>query len=147
VRHAVELHWPALLAGSACVGLGASNWVVLGLGPVETAVLALAALVGVGALGGSARVLALGTVLAAAGLWWGAVRLDALDESLLTAEIGESGSAQLVVTGPARVTPWAVRVACEVRAFRRRPLRERVLLVLPVGARPRVAPFWRRSYA
>jgi len=134
VRRAVELHWPALLAGSACVGLGASNWVVLDR--VEMAVLALAALAGLGALGGPARVLALGSVLAAAGLWWGAVRLDALDESLLTAEIGETGPAQLVVTGPARVTPWAVRVSCEVRAFRRRPLRERVLVVLPVGRSP-----------
>ena len=31
VRRVVELHWPALLAGSACAGLAASNWVHAGV--------------------------------------------------------------------------------------------------------------------
>jgi competence protein ComEC len=134
VRRVVELHWPALLAGSACLGLAASNWVVLG--GVEVAALALVALVGVAAFGGTARVVALGGVLAAAGLWWGMLRLDAFGESLLAAEVGETGRVQLVVTGPARVTPWAVRVQSEIRLFRGKPLRERALLVLPVGRSP-----------
>jgi competence protein ComEC len=134
VRRVVELHWPALLAGSACLGLGAANWIALG--GIEIAVLALAALIGVAALRGPARVVALGAVLAVAGLWWGTLRLDAFGESVLAAEVGESGRAQLVVIGPARVTPWAVRVQSEIRAFRGNPLRERVLLVLPVGRSP-----------
>jgi competence protein ComEC len=134
VRRVVELHWPALLAGSACAGLAASNWIALA--PIEVALLALAGLVGVAGLSGAARVAALGAVLAVAGLWWGTLRLDALGDSLLAAEVGESGRVRLVVTGPARVTPWAVRVQAETRAFREKPVRERVLLVLPVGRSP-----------
>jgi competence protein ComEC len=134
VRRAVELHWPALLALAACLGLSASNWVALGV--VELAVLAVVALTGVAALDGPARVVALGAVLAVAGLWWGTLRLEALGESVLAAEIGESGPAQIVVTSPARVTPWAVRVIGESRSFRHQPMHERVLLVLPVGRSP-----------
>ena len=51
-------------------------------------------------------------------------------------EIGRSGSAELTTIGPARTTAWAVRVPAEVRSFRGRPLRERVLLQLPVGRSP-----------
>jgi competence protein ComEC len=134
VRRAVELHWPALLALSACLGLAASNWVALGI--VEIVVLTCVALTGLATLDGTARIVALGAVLAVAGLWWGALRLDALDESVLAAEVGESGPAQLVVASPARVTPWAVRVVADARSFRHRPIRERVLLVLPVGRSP-----------
>jgi competence protein ComEC len=134
VRRVVELHWPALLAGSACLGLSAANWIVLG--EIEIAVLAVVALIGVVALSGPARVVALGAVLAAAGLWWGTLRLDAFGESVLVAEVGETGRAQLVVIAPARVTPWAVRLQSEIRAFRGKALRERVLLVLPVGRSP-----------
>ena len=96
MRRAVELHWPTLLAGAACLGLALSNWIVLGVG--EAGFLAVSALIGVAALGGPARVVALGALLAAVGLWWGALRLDALAESALAAEIGESGPAQIVVT-------------------------------------------------
>lgn len=134
MRRAVELHWPALLAGAACLGLALSNWVVLTLG--EVAVLAFIALVGIAALGGPARVAALGAFLAAVGLCWGALRLDALAETALAAEVGESGPAQVVVTGAPRVTPWAVRASADVRSFRGRRLRERALLVLPVGRSP-----------
>ena len=64
------------------------------------------------------------------------MRLDAMRESALLAEVGESGPAQLVVAGPARRTPWAVRVPAEIRVFRGERLRERVLLILPVGRSP-----------
>jgi competence protein ComEC len=134
VRRVVELHWPALLVGAACAGLVASNWVTLTA--AATVPLALVSLVGVALASPPARVLALGVALVAIGLHWGALRLDALERSALTAEIGESGSAQLVVTAPARHTRFAVRVAAQTRSFRGRPLRERVLLVLPVGRSP-----------
>jgi len=134
VRRAVELHWPALLVGAACVGLGLSNWIVLGA--AEALVLAPAVFAGVAVLRGAARVATLGVLLAVVGLWWGALRLEALAESALAAEIGGSGPAQVVVTGPARVTPWAVRATVEVRSFRGRPMSERALLVLPVGRSP-----------
>jgi competence protein ComEC len=134
VRRAVELHWPALLAGSACLGLAASNW--LTLRAAEVGALAVVALVAVAVLGGAQRVAAVGVLLAVAGLWWGTLRLDALERSVLASSIGESGRAELVATGPARVTPWAVRVQAQVRAFRGQPLDERVFLVLPVGRSP-----------
>jgi competence protein ComEC len=134
VRRAVELHWPALLAGSACAGLALSNWLTVGV--AMAAALAVVALTGVAVLDGSARAVALGVVLATAGLWWGSLRLDALARSELASEVGESGAAQLVVTGPARQTLWAVRVPAETRTFRGRPLRERALLILPVGRSP-----------
>ncbi len=134
MRRAVELHWPALLAGSACAGLAASNWITI-KGSVVVA-LALAAVAVLSCCRGTVRVAAVGAFLALTGLCWGAMRLDAMSQSMLYAEVGESGIARLVVTGPARQTPWAVRVPSETREFRGRPLRERVLLVLPVGRSP-----------
>lgn len=134
MRRAVEQHWPALLAGSACAGLAVSNVVAVeGAAPLLLALLALAS---VALVPDGARVVAVATVLATAGLWWGGLRLQALGESTLVAEIGESAPAELVVTGPARTTAWAVRVPAEVRMFRGRRLRERVLLLLPVGRSP-----------
>ena len=133
-RAAAELHRPSLLAGSACAGLGLANWVSAGL--VLVAACCLAALVGLALLGGGARVAALAVALVALGLWWGSLRLDAMGESALAAEVGRSGSAVLVVTGPARMTPWAVRVPAEATSFRGASLRERVLLSLPVGRSP-----------
>jgi competence protein ComEC len=134
VRRAVELHWPSLLIGGACVGLAASNWIVTGVVVLMAA--GLVGLAGVALLDGPARVVAFGIVLAVAGLWWGALRLETMARSSLAAEVGESGPASLVVTGPARTTSWAVRVPSEVVSFRGRQLRERVLLVLPVGRSP-----------
>ncbi len=134
MRRVVELHWPALLAGSACAGLAASNWIALSSSVVVAFGLVL--LVALACCGGIARVAALGGLLALAGLVWGAMRLEAMSQSALLAEVGESGSARVVVTGPARRTPWAVRVPAETREFRGKPLRERVLLVLPVGRSP-----------
>jgi hypothetical protein len=134
VRRAVELHWPSLLVGAACAGLAAANWIEIGVWLL--AALCLGALATVAALDGPARAVALGVALAAVGLWWGSLRLESLERSELVAEVGQSGSAQLVVTGPARVTSWAVRVPSEIRRFRGVRVRERVLLVLPVGRSP-----------
>ena len=134
MRRAVEHHWPSLLVGSACAGLAASNVVA-----AEGLVLALAGLLALAAvllLADGARVIAVGAVLAIAGLWWGELRLEAMGQSALVSEIGESASAELVVTGPARTTPWAVRVQAEVKRFGKTRLRERVLLLLPVGRSP-----------
>ena len=98
--------------------------------------LAIAALVGIVASDGLVRIAALAVALAVLGLWWGSLRLDALDRSVLETKIGSSGRTEAVTTGPARRTTWAVRVPAEVRAFRGRPIRERVLLTLPVGRSP-----------
>jgi len=134
VRRAVEHHWPSLLVGSACAGLAASNVVA-----AEGLVLALAGLLALAAvllLADGSRLIAVGAVLAIAGLWWGGLRLEAMGQSALVSEIGESASTELVVTGSARTTPWAVRVQAEVTRFGKTRLRERVLLLLPVGRSP-----------
>jgi len=134
VRRVVEQRWPSLLVGAACAGLAASNIV-----SVAGAILVLAAGLALSAaalLTDGARVVAIAAVLVVAGLWWGGLRLDAMASSALAAEIGESAPAELVVIGPARTTSWAVRVQAEVRRFGDTRLRERVLLLLPVGRSP-----------
>jgi competence protein ComEC len=145
VRRVVELHWPALLAASACVGLAASNWVHAGvLAPSTRETASGAVLVGVlgGALialclwDGARRAAAVCVALGVLGLSWGTVRLDALARSPLTAEIGREARAQLVVVGGARRTTWAVRAPAELTELDDRRLRERVLLVLPLGRSP-----------
>jgi competence protein ComEC len=134
VRRAVEFQWPALLVASACAGLTGANW--LRLSHLGLLAFAAAGLVGIAASDGLVRFAALALVLGALGLWWGSLRLDALEQSVLEARIGSSGEAELVTTGPARRTTWAVRVPAETRTFRGRGIRERVLLTLPVGRSP-----------
>ena len=134
MRRLVEQHWPTLLVAAACLGLSASN--VLSVGGVALAVAGCVGLVAVVQLGGGARVAAVAAALAVAGLWWGELRLDAMASSTLAAEIGQIAPTELVVTAPARTTPWAVRVQAEVRRFGDTHLRERVLLLLPVGRSP-----------
>ena len=115
-----------------CVGLAGAN---VARFPV------VAAAVAVGSLGTAvalprARFLALVFLLGLAGWWWGSVRLDALERSILLGEAGRTGDAIAVVTGPARTSRFALRVPAEVRAFRHVPVRERVLLELPLGRAP-----------
>jgi competence protein ComEC len=62
--------------------------------------------------------------------------MEALDASVLGAELGETGVAEVVTVAPARSSRWSTRVIAVARAFRRHPINERVLLVLPVGRSP-----------
>jgi competence protein ComEC len=93
-------------------------------------------LVALGLWDGAPRAAALCVALAVLGLSWGTLRLDALAESPLSADIGRGARAELVVVGAARRTSWAVRAPAELVAFDGRRLRERVLLVLPLGRSP-----------
>ena len=130
----VERDWPALLVGAACVGLAASVWVrppwLLLTG--VTCVALVAAL----AASDTRRLALAGVALLVAGLWWGGLRGEALDRSYLADRIGETASAQVVVTGPARTTPFAIRVPAEIRRFGTTRFRERVLLELPPERAP-----------
>jgi competence protein ComEC len=134
MRRGAEAHWPALLLAATCAGVGAANW----LSPPLTVTGALVAL----GLAGTVlpddrrRLVALALALAALGLGWGSLRMDALHQSALEAEIGEVGRVELVTVAPARTSPWATRALASTRTFRGQPLRERVLLVLPVGRAP-----------
>ncbi|MDQ3066838.1 MAG: ComEC/Rec2 family competence protein [Actinomycetota bacterium] len=124
--------WPSLLVLSACCGLAFAN-------VVRAPMLGIAALIATAALGAAApraRLIAAAVALVLAGWWWGSMRLDALDRSLLLPELGRSGPVTVVVTGPVRRSRFALRVPAEVRAFRERSLRERVLLELPLGRSP-----------
>jgi competence protein ComEC len=82
------------------------------------------------------RLVALAAALFVAGLWWGSVRLDALDHSELRSEIGRAGSALLEVTGPSRRSPFEVRVPVRVLRFGGESPGERARLDLPAGRAP-----------
>jgi competence protein ComEC len=134
VRKALELHWPALLVASACVGVGLSVWVALS---VAVAVVVVLAALGIAlCVDGLARLGALAVALAVLGLGWGSLRMNAFDTSVLAERIGEIGPATLVTVAPARRSPWSTRVIASIGEFRHERLHERVLLVLPVGRSP-----------
>jgi competence protein ComEC len=122
-----------LLAAALCAGLALAL-----LGREAHAGLALAA-GGAGLLAvaiGPARVPLLALALVLAGLWWGSVRLDALDASVLETEVGRAALARVEVTGPARRSEFAVRVPVRVLRFGREGLDERARLDLPPERAP-----------
>jgi competence protein ComEC len=133
-RRAVLRNWPALLVAAACLGLSLSVWVR----PALTLLLPGACLALSAALvtEGTRRLALACVALALAGLWWGSLRSDALDRSVLVSRVGESASARVVVTGPGRRTPFALRVPAEVLRFGTTSFRERVLLELPPERAP-----------
>jgi competence protein ComEC len=125
---------PHLLAASLCGGLGAANLVRAGgLVVAATAVcIACAAVL----LEGPARFACCAVALVLAGLWWGSVRLTALDRSVLAAHVGEVARVRAAVTGPARRSRFNVRVPAQVWRLDRRDVREAALLELPRGRSP-----------
>jgi len=133
-REVVELHWPSLLVLAACSGIAAANWVAISL--LATACFVLVGLALVTASDGLARLVLTAAVLAVLGLGWGSLRMEALARSSLLAEVGEVGRAELTTVAPARTTEYAIRVLADVRSFRSERLRERVLVVLPLGRSP-----------
>ena len=131
---AVERNWPALLVASAAGGIALAVWVSMPLAVV--ALIAPGAVAAVYVLDDTARIAAAALALAVVGLGWGSLRMDALRTSVLARELGETGVAELVTVAPARSSQWSTRVIAMTRAFRHARLRERVLLVLPVGRSP-----------
>jgi competence protein ComEC len=122
-----------ILAVALCVGLA----LALPLREAHAALLLAAAAGSLGALAADrARVLLLGLALLLAGLWWGAVRLEMLDRSLLEDEIGRAALARVEVTGPARRSEFAVRVPVRVKRFGALEPDERARLDLPPGEAP-----------
>jgi competence protein ComEC len=134
VRRLVETGWPALLLCTACAGLTLSVWLRL---PADVLLPAACAAATGALLGRDLRRLALaGLALAILGLWWGALRETALEQSVLASHLGERAAARVVVTGPARRTQFALRAPAQVVRFGDEELRERVLLELPPGRAP-----------
>ena len=134
MKPTVERNWPALLVASAAGGIALAVWVSMPLAIVAS--VALGAVVAVCVLDDTARIAAAALALAVVGLGWGSLRMDALRTSVLARELGETGVAELVTVAPARSSQWSTRVIAMTRAFRHARLRERVLLVLPVGRSP-----------
>ena len=129
IRRSLEFGWPTLLVVAACVGLAAAN--AVRVSPVICGGVLIVTLAGAVRAPGSWRAILLGVGLLAAGLWWGGVRLAALDQSVLRAHIGESGDAIVVVTGPARISRYTLRMPADVKQFAGETMHESVLLELP----------------
>lgn len=134
IRHALERGWPAALLAALALGLSAANW--LAVPRVAGAIAVIAASAATLRSPPPVRLALAAGALGAAGLWWGGLRLHELDRSLLASRIGQPAGVQVVVTGTATRSPFAVRVPAEVRRFDGVELRERVLLELPVGRAP-----------
>ena len=134
MRRLLETNWPALLVAAACVGLTSSVW----LRPSEAVLLPAAAVAACAAVveRDLRRVACAAVALALVGLWWGALREDALDRSVLAERIGERADARVVVTGAVRRTPFALRAPAQAVRFGGIALRERVLLELPPERAP-----------
>lgn len=134
VRRALDRGWPSALLAALAVGLAAANW--LQASRPSGVIASVAAAAASFRLPGPARLAFAAVALGAAGLWWGGLRLHELDRSYLASRLGRPAGAQAVVTGPASLSPFAVRVTAEVRRFDGVELRERVLLELPAGRAP-----------
>ncbi len=126
--------WPALLVTSVCVGVALSVW--LRPPPALSGVAAVAAFSGALASRDLQRLALAGAALACVGLAWGTVRGDALDRSYLVERLGRQAPARVVVTGPARRSPFSIRVPAEARTYGTTRIRERVLLELPAERAP-----------
>jgi competence protein ComEC len=130
----LDIHWPTLLLGAACSGIAVSTWVRPP--PLALAASSLTAFAGALASADRRRLACAAVALVCVGLWWGAVRADALDRSLLVGRLDRPASAQVVVTGPVRRTSFALRMPAETRRFEGIRVRERVLLELPAERAP-----------
>lgn len=127
------MHVPHVLLFCLCVGIASAN----AYRATAVALLAVALVAGVAAVPASrARFALLAACLALGGWWWGSARLDAIDRSPMSAEIGRAALARVTVTGPARRTPYAIRLPARIDRFGDRDVAEPVLLQLPVGRSP-----------
>jgi competence protein ComEC len=124
---------PHLLVASLCAGLAGS---LVARGSTTLVGVAALALGAVALAEPRGRAILLASALLLAGWWWGSARLDALDRSMLVAEIGRAGPALVEVTGPPRRSLFAVRVPVRVLRFGEQAPDERARLDLPAGRAP-----------
>jgi competence protein ComEC len=130
----VTVRAPHALAAALCGGIAAANAARL----AQPALAALAVGITAAAAGaaGERRVALLALAAAMAGWWWGSVRLNALDRSVLVGRVGTAEPTLAEVTAPARPTSYSVRVPARVLRFGRDGIHESVLLMLPSGRAP-----------
>ncbi len=122
---------PAHVVALACVGgLASANVFRLEVSLWVAAVVAAAALV-------MPRPLwRIALVVAVAAWWWGSVRLDALDRSVLAPQVGTAGRALAVTTAEARIGLFNQRQFARLRSYDGQSVDERVELQLPLGRSP-----------
>ena len=133
MRALVRLPAPHLLAGALCAGLAVA---LLLPAPGVAAAAAAFLLATAGLLMREGRAACLAGALFVTGWWWGALRLDALNRSVLLGEIGRVSEARLEVTGPARRSTFEVRVPVRVLRFGAVESDERARLDLPRDRAP-----------
>jgi competence protein ComEC len=134
IRRALTFGWPTVLVGAVCAGIVSAN--VLRVSSGVALALVGTALAAALVVDGRTRIALVAAVLLVAGAWWGALRLGALEQSVLAREIGHTAHARVVVTGPARRGRYSLRIPAEVREFAGRSMREAVLLELPDARAP-----------
>ena len=130
----LETGWPAVLVWSACAGIAVSTWVRPP--PVVDAGVGTIAVAGALVSRDLRRLALTAVALALLGLWWGTLRNDALERSVLAERLGRTAPARVVVTGPVSRTAFAVRTPAETVRFGAISIRERVLLELPPERAP-----------
>jgi competence protein ComEC len=111
-----------------CGGLASANLARIGLG------LCLLALVF--ALLAFPRAVAVPACFGLLGLWWGGIRLDRVDRSVLAPHIGEAARVRVVVTGPTRHGHFELRAPGLVSRYAERRVHEPVLLELASSRAP-----------
>jgi competence protein ComEC len=129
----LALHVPHVLLASLCLGIASAN---VGRSGSATVPLLAAAAVSAAMVVAGLRLPLLVVGLALAGWWLGSARLDAIDRSPLSAEVGRAGTARVVVTGPARRSTYTLRVPGRLTRFDATRVSEPVLVELPLGRSP-----------
>ncbi len=119
---------PQLVAVCACGGLALAN--AARIGPLVVGVVCAAVFVA------APRVVLAAVAVTLLAWWWGSWRLDRMDASALAPHVGEAGRARVVVTGPARVGRFSIRISALVTRFGQEGLREPTLLELAKGRAP-----------
>jgi competence protein ComEC len=121
---------------AASLALGLAGALLLRVSATGALLAGAGLLLGAALVPDAPRTAAAAGALAIGGLWLGGARLDALDSSALADDVGRAGHATVVVTGPARVGTFTLRLPATIERFRDEPVRERVLLRLPAGRAP-----------
>jgi competence protein ComEC len=124
---------PHFLVGALCIGFAVSLFIPQDF-PLVGVTACGFALLGVASAG--RRAVLLGASMLLLGLWWGSLRLADLERSTLVHEAGTAALARLEVTGPARTSPFAIRVPVRVQRWDGRPVDEAARLQLPLGRAP-----------
>src|SRR6266542_4770630 len=125
---------PHALVGALCVGVASAN--AARLASPLLAFVSVAALLAAVFVRPGLRLPLAAAALALAGWWWGSVRLDRLDRSVLAARIGTAERALVEVDAPVTRTEYGLRAQVIVRRFGDLRLREPALLELPLGRAP-----------